>query len=129
MKPISLGSIENGGSLVTYFRFIMREGRLHEILDPQIEEEEHIAKVESVAVLAEMCVRSKGEERPTMKEVLEVLWSSKPRSACNWNRDQRLEQQLEQQQNLLEDNQMLQIEGNMSGDSSEYESMLSNFPR
>ncbi|KAJ3680197.1 hypothetical protein LUZ60_016475 [Juncus effusus] len=123
-KPIS--NIPNGMSLVEYFSSAIRESCMLEILDPQIVEEEYIAELESVAMLAQKCVRSNGQERPTMKEVemrLEILWASKRRSAYNWNRDQHLEQQ----RSLLENQQ---IEGDTSGAySSEQNSMLSSFPR
>ncbi|KAJ3680195.1 hypothetical protein LUZ60_016473 [Juncus effusus] len=75
MKPVSKAEIPNDEGLVAYFCSIMNEGRMYEIFDPQIVEEEDIAELKPVAVLAEMCVRSKGEERPTMKEV-EMRWTT-----------------------------------------------------
>ncbi|KAJ4766288.1 Wall-associated kinase family protein [Rhynchospora pubera] len=79
-KPNSYFTSFEGGSLVAYFIYAMRENRLFEILDRQIVmNEEQSTELVAVANLAELCLRMKGEERPTMKEVetqLEVLWRS-----------------------------------------------------
>ncbi|KAJ3709323.1 hypothetical protein LUZ61_013028 [Rhynchospora tenuis] len=77
-KPNSV--LFEGGGIVPYFISAMRENRLFEILDPQIAGDKgQRTELEAVANIAEMCVRLKGEERPTMKEVevqLEILWRS-----------------------------------------------------
>ncbi|KAJ4757031.1 Wall-associated kinase family protein [Rhynchospora pubera] len=97
-KPNSV-LFEDGG-IVPYFISAMRENRLFEILDPQIAGDKgQRTGLEAVANIAEMCVRIKGDERPTMKEVevqLEILWQS----------NQHIEnaftsQKLEKQQPLL----------------------------
>ncbi|KAJ1704530.1 hypothetical protein LUZ63_004309 [Rhynchospora breviuscula] len=77
-KPNSV--LFEGGGIVPYFISAMRENRLFEIIDPQIAGDKgQRTELEAVANIAEMCVRIKGEERPTMKEVevqLEILWQS-----------------------------------------------------
>ncbi|XP_078151170.1 wall-associated receptor kinase 2-like isoform X1 [Carex rostrata] len=78
-KPLISSGLFDGGSLVAYFSSAMKENRLFEILDPQVVNMVHRIELEAVAKLAEMCLRMKGEQRPTMKEVeiqLEVLWRS-----------------------------------------------------
>ncbi|KAJ3705150.1 hypothetical protein LUZ61_008855 [Rhynchospora tenuis] len=72
-------SLENG-SLIARFITIMAQNRLFEILDSQIVEEGPTEQLKDVAVLAERCLKLRGEERPVMKEVdvrLEVIWGSK----------------------------------------------------
>ncbi|KAF7081057.1 hypothetical protein CFC21_085035 [Triticum aestivum] len=62
-------------SLVSHFVSLLAEGNLDEIIDPQLIEEEN-GEVQEVAMLAAMCIKLKGEERPTMREVemkLEIL--------------------------------------------------------
>ncbi|XP_078151172.1 wall-associated receptor kinase 5-like [Carex rostrata] len=76
-EPIISSGLYEGVSLMAYFNDAMKENRLFEILDPQVVNEEHRTELEAVANLTELCLRLKGEERPTMKEVevqLEVLW-------------------------------------------------------
>ncbi|KAJ4760865.1 Wall-associated kinase family protein [Rhynchospora pubera] len=72
-------SLENG-SLIARFITVMAENRLSDILDSQILEEGPTEQLKEVAVLAERCLRLRGEERPAMKEVevrLEVIWGTK----------------------------------------------------
>ncbi|XP_048429703.1 wall-associated receptor kinase 2-like [Pyrus x bretschneideri] len=56
-------------SLARFFVCLMEEDRLNEILDGDILNERNIETLKTVANLAKRCVRSKGEDRPTMKEV------------------------------------------------------------
>ncbi|KAJ4785226.1 Wall-associated kinase family protein [Rhynchospora pubera] len=78
-KPNS-STLFEGGNLVAYFTSAMSKNCLFEILDPQIVVNEgHRTELAAVANLAQMCMRMKGEKRPTMKEVevrLEILWRS-----------------------------------------------------
>ncbi|XP_078170578.1 wall-associated receptor kinase 2-like [Carex rostrata] len=78
-KPLFSSRMFEGGNLIGYFCDAMKENRLFEIIDPQVMNEENKTELEAVAKLAELCLRLKGEERPTMKKVevqLEVLWRS-----------------------------------------------------
>ncbi|KAM1561572.1 hypothetical protein ACFX1Z_004684 [Malus domestica] len=56
-------------SLARFFVCLMAEDRLNEILDDDILNERNIETLKTVANLAKRCVRSEGEDRPTMKEV------------------------------------------------------------
>ncbi|KAF7111073.1 hypothetical protein CFC21_111123 [Triticum aestivum] len=67
-----------GDSLVANFVTLLAEGSLLQILDPRVIEEGGI-EVEEVAKLAVTCVKIKGEDRPTMRQVemtLECLQTS-----------------------------------------------------
>ncbi|KAB2601557.1 wall-associated receptor kinase 3-like [Pyrus ussuriensis x Pyrus communis] len=56
-------------NLASFFVCLMKEDRLNEILDDDILNERNIETLKTVANLAKRCVRLKGEDRPTMKEV------------------------------------------------------------
>nr|XP_019709483.2 wall-associated receptor kinase 2-like [Elaeis guineensis] len=51
----------------------LRENHLFDILDPHIVGVEGEKEIETVAALTELCLRLKGEERPTMREVEQKL--------------------------------------------------------
>ncbi|KAJ3677611.1 hypothetical protein LUZ60_003335 [Juncus effusus] len=85
VKPISSSRFQQGENLAGCFCSAMRESYLNEIIDPEITGEEHREEIEAVALLAETCLRMKGEERPTMKEIetrLQVLNGFKKRHLC-----------------------------------------------
>ena len=75
-KPCVYRSGGNDGvGLVSHFVSLLTEGNHDEIIDPQLIEEEN-GEVQEAATLAAMCIKLKGEERPTMREVemkLEIL--------------------------------------------------------
>ncbi|WVZ51330.1 hypothetical protein U9M48_002484, partial [Paspalum notatum var. saurae] len=78
MKPVSYIS-RQGFGLINPFTSLLPRGNLDEILDPQVSKEGD-GEVVDVALLAAMCVKSKGEERPTMRQVemtLESIQASK----------------------------------------------------
>ena len=51
----------------------MQQGRLIQCLDDQLKREGQIEVLHEIAELAKQCLRIKGEERPTMREVEEEL--------------------------------------------------------
>ncbi|KAK8567014.1 hypothetical protein V6N13_110093 [Hibiscus sabdariffa] len=59
--------------LPMHFVSLMKEDRLLEILDPKVLNYGNVQLLKEVALLARRCVRMKGEERPTMKEVAHEL--------------------------------------------------------
>jgi serine/threonine protein kinase len=67
-KPYDYQSID-GGSLVSHFVSLLAEGKLDNIIDPQVLVEDKDREVQEVATLASMCTKLKGEDRPTMREV------------------------------------------------------------
>ncbi|XP_066330814.1 wall-associated receptor kinase 2-like isoform X2 [Miscanthus floridulus] len=79
-KPYVYRSVDNDG-LVSHFVSLLVEGKLVDIIDPQVVEEEG-GEIQEVATLAAMCTKLKGEDRPTMREVemtLESLLVNKKR--------------------------------------------------
>ncbi|XVE80798.1 hypothetical protein DITRI_Ditri15bG0009100 [Diplodiscus trichospermus] len=72
-KVVCFERSEEKKVLAMYFVSLMKEGKLLEILDPRVLKDGNIEHLKEVATLAWRCVRVKGEERPTMKEVAHEL--------------------------------------------------------
>ncbi|KAF5749080.1 wall-associated receptor kinase 2-like [Tripterygium wilfordii] len=68
-KAFSFRNPEDLRNLAIYFVSAIKEDRLVEILDHRVVNASNIEQVKEVAMLARGCVRVKGEERPSMKEV------------------------------------------------------------
>ncbi|KAK1288254.1 Wall-associated receptor kinase 2 [Acorus calamus] len=62
-----------GRSLSTHFICMLKEGHLSRVLDDMVVQLGEKERVQAVAELAEVCLRMRGEERPTMKEVAAEL--------------------------------------------------------
>jgi len=81
-KPIftdGSGSIQN---LSSYFLLELKSRPVEEIVASQIREEATKEEIKSVASLAESCLKLRGEDRPTMKEVeiaLHALQTKRPK--------------------------------------------------
>ncbi|XP_058110531.1 putative wall-associated receptor kinase-like 16 isoform X3 [Magnolia sinica] len=71
--PVSSTRSQVNRSLSSYFLSSMKENRIFEILAEQVQEEGTEEQLIAVARLAERCLKLKGEERPTMKEVVVEL--------------------------------------------------------
>ncbi|CAO2173288.1 unnamed protein product [Urochloa humidicola] len=83
-KPYAYRSVDDDG-LVSHFVSLLAEGKVIDIIDPQVMEEEG-GEIVEVATLAAMCTKLKGEDRPTMREVkmtLENLLIKKSQVPCN----------------------------------------------
>ncbi|CAL4992735.1 unnamed protein product [Urochloa decumbens] len=81
-KPVSYRSSQ-GLVLVNHFVSLLSEGNLDEILDSQVTKEGD-GEVIDIALLAAICVKFRGEERPTMRQVemtLESIYASKEYSS------------------------------------------------
>ncbi|KAJ1276568.1 hypothetical protein BS78_05G224100 [Paspalum vaginatum] len=86
-KPCSYLSADGEG-LVSHFVNLLSEENLSEILDPQVIEEGG-EEVQQVAILAASCVKLRGEDRPTMRQVelvLEGLQASSKHGQNNMDR-------------------------------------------
>jgi serine/threonine protein kinase len=122
--PHNFSRFEEAGSLVFYFTSMQRDNRLFEILDQKIVHQGRNTELQGVAQLAEMCLRMKGEERPTMKEVemrLEELRTLQKRHAHPWTAESSREQQ-----------KLLQYDGVINTRQFSFEQELENssrFPR
>ncbi|CAJ1971952.1 unnamed protein product [Sphenostylis stenocarpa] len=68
-KPFSFDRAEENRSITVHFLCSLKEDRLFEILQIGILNEENKQEIMEVAVLAARCLRLRGEERPSMKEV------------------------------------------------------------
>ncbi|XP_039026923.1 wall-associated receptor kinase 2-like [Hibiscus syriacus] len=73
LKAVSFDRPEHERNLSLYFDSVMQEERLLDIIDGRIVDDRNIEQLMEVATLARRCVRVKGEERPTMKEVSSEL--------------------------------------------------------
>ncbi|XP_022765900.1 wall-associated receptor kinase 2-like [Durio zibethinus] len=73
LKVLSFERPEAERNLAMFFVSVMKEERLVDILDGRVVNDENIEQLKEVAILARRCVRVKGEERPTMKEVASEL--------------------------------------------------------
>jgi serine/threonine protein kinase len=77
-KPVLTTSSADGEShqnLSIYFISQIKMRPLREVMAPEVLEEANEDEINTVASLAEMCLRLKGEERPTMKQVESILHS------------------------------------------------------
>ncbi|XP_077216123.1 putative wall-associated receptor kinase-like 16 [Tasmannia lanceolata] len=72
-QPVSSGRSEKERNLSMYFISSMKENRLFEILEKRVVDEGGTKQIYAVADLAKRCLRMRGEERPTMKEVVVEL--------------------------------------------------------
>lgn len=68
-KPIFTNESGSKQNLSNYFLWELKGRPIKEIAAAQVSEEATEEEIKSVASLAEMCLRLRGEERPTMKEV------------------------------------------------------------
>ncbi|XVE60234.1 hypothetical protein DITRI_Ditri05aG0111900 [Diplodiscus trichospermus] len=72
--------------LAIYFVSLMKEGKLLEILDPRVLNDGNRQHLKEVAALAWRCVRVKGEERPTMREVAHELARLQAMQGHTWGK-------------------------------------------
>lgn len=91
-KPSSYVSPE-GSNLVSHFSSAVSEDKLREVLDSQVIEEAEEEETREVAAIAVTCLNSKGEDRPSMRQVemrLQALQS--PADSTGRNQNQRIEE-------------------------------------
>ncbi|MFQ6669672.1 hypothetical protein Gotur_034822 [Gossypium turneri] len=72
-KVVCFKRSEESRVLAMYFVSLMKENHLLDVLDHRVLNDENVEQLKEVATLACRCVRVKGEERPTMKEVAHEL--------------------------------------------------------
>ncbi|KAF8024771.1 hypothetical protein BT93_F1829 [Corymbia citriodora subsp. variegata] len=69
LRALSFERSESERNLSLYFASAIKGERLFEIIDPRVLKEGNPEEIKEVAMLASRCLRVKGEDRPTMKEV------------------------------------------------------------
>ncbi|XP_042446223.1 wall-associated receptor kinase 1-like [Zingiber officinale] len=72
-KVISFEESEEQKSLVSTFTILENQNRVSDILDNQVKLEANMEFIQKLTVLIKECLKSKGKDRPTMKEVAEEL--------------------------------------------------------
>lgn len=68
-KPIFLSCLGEKQNLCHCFLRGLRDNTVMDIVDAQVVEEASQTEIDEIASVAEMCLRTKGEKRPKMKEV------------------------------------------------------------
>ena len=68
-QVLSSDRSEEQRSLAMYFLSSLKEDRLFQVLENYIMKDENTQQIKEVATLAKKCLRLKGEERPSMKDV------------------------------------------------------------
>ncbi|KMT15833.1 hypothetical protein BVRB_3g058020 [Beta vulgaris subsp. vulgaris] len=87
-KAISNDRPETEKCLAMHFLLKMKEGRLLDILDKNIVNDDTIEQIQQVANLAKGCLMLKGDDRPTMKEVSIELETIKRKGSHPWNNNE-----------------------------------------
>ena len=72
-KPVFSNRSQEDRSLVMYFLNAMKENRLFQVLEEQIQSAGPKEQLMAISRLAKRCLKFKGEDRPTMKEVVAEL--------------------------------------------------------
>ncbi|PPD84092.1 hypothetical protein GOBAR_DD18978 [Gossypium barbadense] len=97
-KAICLERSEEQKILVMYFVSLIKKDQLHDIVDPRLLNDTNFEQLKEVATLARQCVRVKGEERPTMKEVAHELAGMQAMEMYSWGKRNL---QVEESEHLL----------------------------
>ncbi|XP_057442737.1 wall-associated receptor kinase 1-like [Lotus japonicus] len=92
-KPISFDRQEEKRSLAMHFLSCLKEDRMFDLVQAGIMNEENKQEIKEVPVLAAKCLRLRGEERPSMKEVAMELEGLRLMEKHPWtSREQDLEE-------------------------------------
>ncbi|XVF39214.1 hypothetical protein PTKIN_Ptkin01aG0017500 [Pterospermum kingtungense] len=87
-KVVSFERPDKNRVLAMYFVSLMKEDRLQEILDPRVLKDgnANLQQLKEAAALAWRCVRVRGEERPTMREVARELEGLQAKTTHPWSK-------------------------------------------
>ncbi|KAM3278948.1 hypothetical protein ACQJBY_046319 [Aegilops geniculata] len=94
MKPVFTSESGTVKSLSNYFLQEFKDGNITSIVDSQVLEEATEEEINSVACLAEVCLRLHGEERPTMKQVETELQTLRTKRVNSGQADPRNEDRM-----------------------------------
>ncbi|KAK4747243.1 hypothetical protein SAY87_026280 [Trapa incisa] len=70
MKAISFDKLEKDRNLSMVFAVVVKEDRVLQIIDERILNEGNASQIREAALLASRCLKVRGDERPTMEEVV-----------------------------------------------------------
>ncbi|KAM0906188.1 hypothetical protein ACQ4PT_016881 [Festuca glaucescens] len=96
LKPVFTSESGTLQNFSNYFLQELKEGRITGIVDSQVLEEATEEEINSVASLAELCLRLHGEERPTMKQVEMELQNLLTKRVNSFQADPRNEEKMQQ---------------------------------
>ncbi|KAH7543850.1 hypothetical protein ACOSP7_031340 [Xanthoceras sorbifolium] len=119
-KVLSFDRPEEERSLVMYFLFSLNASRLSEILENGIINDDNREQIREVGELARRCLRVKGEERPTMKEVAMELEVLRRMHKHQWD---NVEVNIEETEHLLSETSYTCNNGDGSNSTAAYDSM------
>ncbi|KAJ6391743.1 hypothetical protein OIU77_025666 [Salix suchowensis] len=88
MKVISFDRPEGERNLSMYFLCALKEDRLVHILQDCMVNQDNMRQVKEVANIAKKCIRIRGEERPSMKEVAMELEGLRTSAKHPWTNDE-----------------------------------------
>ncbi|GAU15128.1 hypothetical protein TSUD_08660 [Trifolium subterraneum] len=92
-RPFSFGKPEERRSLAMHFLSCLKKDNLFEVIQEGMLNEENKQEIKEVAVLAAKCLRLRGEERPSMKEVAMELEGMRLMDKHSWiNEDLNVEE-------------------------------------
>ncbi|GAU15132.1 hypothetical protein TSUD_08700 [Trifolium subterraneum] len=112
--PFSFGRPEERRSLAMHFLSCLKKDNVFEIIQDGMLNEENKQEIKEVAVLAAKCLRLRGEERPSMKEVAMELEGMRLMDKHSWIND---DLNVEENQYLLHESSSSIYE---TGDSSKH---------
>jgi len=94
-KPFCFGRPEERRSLAMHFLSCLKKDNVFEVIQDGMSNEENKQEIKEVAVLAAKCLRLRGEERPSMKEVAMELEGMRLINKHSWiNDDLNVEESL-----------------------------------
>ena len=86
-KPFCFGRPEERRSLAMHFLSCMKKDNVLEVIQEGMCNEENKQEIKEVAILAAKCLRLRGEERPSMKEVVMELEGMRLMDKHSWIND------------------------------------------
>ncbi|KEH39810.1 wall-associated receptor kinase-like protein, putative [Medicago truncatula] len=86
-KPFCFGRPEERRSLAMHFLSCLKKDNVFEVIQDGLWNEENKQEIKEVAVLAAKCLRLRGEERPSMKEVAMELEGMRLMNKHSWIKD------------------------------------------
>jgi serine/threonine protein kinase len=117
---LSFNRSEKERSLAMYFLSSLKDGRLFEVLENHIVEGGNEEQIKEVVELAKRCLRVKGDERPTMKEVAMELEGIRKTETHSWV---SIQSNLEEAEHLLGETSHTYEHGGHSSRTAGYDSM------